>query len=104
MVMATRKTDGCERLARALEGKTIGDWRFSYEYPGLFHWSHKSGKLDGFATPDYTDKGITDLDMSTPDGRQLGGDSVPFSCTGPIKSQVDRYMKAITPFLKKHER
>jgi len=44
-------------------------WQFSYEYPGLFHYSHPDSPFSIFFTPDYVGNGTLPISVQDSEGR-----------------------------------
>lgn len=72
---------------------TVDGWTFSYEYPGIFTFTKDN--LIVCATPDYDTAGVIDLQVTTTDGRELGGIDIPYA-DGLTPAQ---YIALVRPYL-----
>jgi hypothetical protein len=85
----------------ALPMNRLPGWTMTYEYPGVWTWSHPS-RPEGqvAATPFWNDDATVPVDWQTDDGETQPLASLEYAITGDVEQDAATYVNLLAPVLK----
>jgi hypothetical protein len=99
--MASRDWPETDRLVfELLDIGQYRGWRFTYEYPGYFCYSHPRGRYSVFFTPDHGEDGTMPIEVQDARGQCISCDVLPLPHT---ERTGQKLLDLVRPTLDKHQ-